>query len=291
MKTHTLKVSVLLTFFFLGINASQGQYLEMGIKGGTVLYDGDLNTNLFITNLTNSRWAYAGFVKYNFKKYYGIQVNFMRGELQGEDSKSLLGWQITRNLDFHSPISEVSLMFEIHLSKLSKKNYRLRKFNPYSFIGFGVFYFNPKTFYQGQEIELQSLGTEGQGISGFPAKYEKFSYSIPFGLGLKYPLTKNIFIGLEISTRWTLTDYIDDISQFYLDYDFLKENNGQLAADLSNRSGELAGETRKDLTGINRGNNSNDSFYTAMVNLSFRFSERGKGKGIFRKKGVGCYEF
>lgn len=296
MEMRFVFIKILLVFFLICQfkTTVSGQYLSMGIKGGVVLYDGDLNTNLFVTNLTNTRLAYTAFVKYNFRKYFGVQVNFMQGKLYGDDSKSLLDWQITRNLDFHSPITEATFLVEIHLSQFIKNSYRIRKFNPYSFVGFGVFRFDPKTTYQGQEIDLQSLGTEGQGISGYPPKYKKNSYSIPFGLGFKYPLTKNLFIGMELSTRWTLTDYIDDISQYYLDYEFLRMHNGQLAADLSNRSGELEGRTRKDLTGINRGNNSNDSFYTAMLNLSFRFSQdpyKKQQRRIFRKNRLACPVF
>ena len=294
MKLVYVRVFILSFLVYHTMTPLKSQYFSMGIKGGAVLYDGDLNTNLFITNLTNTRLAYTAFVKYNFKKYFGLQVNLMRGQLYGDDSKSLLAWQITRNLDFHSPITEATFLLEIHLSQFIKKSYRVRRFNPYSFIGFGMFHFDPKTTYQGAEIDLQSLGTEGQGIPGYPDKYDKSSYSIPFGLGFKYPLSKNIFIGMELSTRWTLTDYIDDISQFYLDYEFLKMHNGQLSADLSNRSGELEGRNRKDLTGINRGNNSNDSFYTAMINLSFRFSQdiyKKQQRKIHKKNRLACPVF
>ncbi len=294
MNRRLNRISLVLVILLGMTVRNYSQYLSMGFKGGAVMYDGDLNTNLFITNLTNTRLAYSTFVKFNFKDYFGFQFNFMRGKLYGDDSKSLLDWQITRNLNFHSTITEASFLLEIHLSQFLKKSYRVRKFHPYSFVGLGLFHFNPKTYYQGEEIELQALGTEGQGIEGYPDKYKKHAYSIPFGLGFKYPLNKHVFLGLELSTRWTLTDYIDDISQYYLDYDFLKDHNGELAAILSNRSGELEGRTRKDLTGINRGNNSNDSFYTAMVNLSYRFVQapyQKQQKRRLKRNRIACPKF
>ncbi len=267
---------------------TSAQYLEFGVKAGMVMYDGDLNTKIIFTNITNARPAFSIYTKYNFKKYFGLQLNFMKGKLYGDDSKSILAWQITRNLDFYSDINEISILGEFHLPKLK---YKLRKWNPYLFLGIGIFNFNPLTVYQGKEIELQPLGTEGQGIVGYPAKYELFSYSIPFGVGLKYPIHKYIYLGLEISTRWTLTDYIDDISQFYLDYEFLESNNGQLSAILSNRSGELEGRQRKDLTGINRGNQTNDSFYTGLVTLSFRLPEKSAAYKRKRRRKVVCPSF
>jgi len=282
---------LLIHIFIFGIfTVSKAQYLEFGVKSGIVMYDGVLNTKIIFTNITNSRPAFSFYTKYNFKKYFGIQVNFMKGKLFGDDSKSLLPWQITRNLDFYSDINEIAILGEFHLPKLKYK-YRIRKWNPYLFLGVGLFNFKPLTIYNGEEIELQPLGTEGQGIVGYPENYELFSYSVPFGFGIKYPIHKYIYLGLEISTRWTLTDYIDDISQFYLDYEFLVSENGELAANLSNRSGELEGRNRKDLTGINRGNQTNDSFYTGLLTLSFRLPEKSAAYKGRRKRKVVCPSF
>ena len=269
------------------------QQLEFGVKIGSVLYDGDLNTNLFATNVTNARGAFALYTKYNFKSAFAIQVNYMQGQLYGNDNKSLLGWQTTRNLNFSSPIKELSLIVEFRPLELLNKIFAISimknsLLKPYAFVGIGIFGFDPSTTYRGQKIDLQSLGTEGQGITGYPDKYRKTSYSIPFGLGIKYALSKYFFISLETSLRSTLTDYIDDISQYYLNDGFLKSHNGELAAALANRSGELPGKSRKDLTGINRGNQTNDSFYTLFLSLSYRFSKMGYGYNIFGKKKVVC---
>jgi len=99
--------------------------------------------------------------------------------------------------------------------------------------------FNPTTEYQGQTVELQPLGTEGQGLPGEPAKYELNQLAIPFGGGLKISIKERWELGILGNIRYVFTDFLDDTSTNYADdYDLLVATNGNLAGELSSRRWE-----------------------------------------------------
>ena len=58
---------------------------------------------------------------------------------------------------------------------------------------------------------------------------------MPFGIGVKYALNDNINIGFEFSQRKTFTDYLDDVSSFYVDYQKLLAAKGPKAVELAYR--------------------------------------------------------
>ena len=65
------------------------------------------------------------------------------------------------------------------------------------------------------------LGTEGQGDSAYPDRkpYNTMGFCIPFGVGVKYAINDRMNIGLEITHRFTTTDYLDDVSKTYVGID------------------------------------------------------------------------
>ena len=92
----------------------------------------------------------------------------------------------------------------------------------------------------GKEYELQPLSTEGQGLTAYTdlKPYSLVSFSIPFGLGIKWSISRTVSIGLEWGLRKTFTDYIDDVSGRYADPSLLAAEKSPLAAGLSNRAFE-----------------------------------------------------
>lgn len=123
--------------------------------------------------------------------------------------------------------------------------YRLRKVRgmkgyelyTYAFVGVGVFYFDPKTTYKGTTIRLQPLGTEGQGLIPSRNRYSLVQLCIPVGIGFKYTIDRTWGVGLELGIRKTFTDYIDDVSTTYFDFNNYPNAN-QDAAALSDRSNQ-----------------------------------------------------
>lgn len=128
-----------------------------------------------------------------------------------------------RNLNFTSNISEIALVFELHplyifIDWPSKENPPPRA-SPYLLGGVGYFSFNPQTKLGGKVIDLQSLHTEGQGFAEYPDRpnYKLSQANIPLGFGVKYELSPLVNLRGEFIYRKLSTDYLDDLSQDYID--------------------------------------------------------------------------
>lgn len=257
----------------VGISKMDAQYLEYGLGFGASVYWGDLNAPDFGTNIGNAHLAVQGVGKLNFSKYIAIKANLLYGKLSGDDSKSFVDWQKQRNLNFTSSLTELSVLGELHVF-----GYNFGEDNPlspYITAGLGVFHFNPKTTYQGNQVALQPLGTEGQGLPGFSSKYSRVALAIPFGAGAKLQLTNSMNISLDILARKTFTDYVDDVSTSYVAFDELASGNGVLAAQLGNRIGEFFGQSEPVSlpTGSQRGGSKVSDYYlTAMFTLTFKLN-------------------
>jgi hypothetical protein len=139
--------------------------------------------------------------------------------------------------------------------------------------------FNPKANYNGDWIALQPLGTEGQGLAGRPDKYKRVTVSFPIGVGAKYLIDRQWSISFELSLRYTLSDYIDDVSTSYYIPSEIEAANGAIAADLSDRaldpskglSGVVAlGDGRNNY--LQRGDpRYNDAYMFGIFSVHYRF--------------------
>jgi len=150
----------------------------------------------------------------------------------------------------------------------------LLRFNKFP-LGVAVLHFEPLTNYQNQWIQLRDLCTEGQKTSLNPTqkKYKLFQTTIPFGLGFKLSVSKQITIGFEWGPRKTFTDYLDDVSGKYVDPFLLAREKGALAAMMSNRSKNSADYVNN--VGKLRGNPNTKDWY---VFYGFVISFKLKGK-------------
>ena len=82
-------------------------------------------------------------------------------------------------------------------------------------------------------------------------------------------------IGIDIGARKTNTDYLDDVSTSYPDLQELAENNGMLAAQLSDRTAEFTGVPSQIQEGTQRGNPVyNDWYFMGGVTVAYRFRKK-----------------
>jgi len=252
------KIVFILLILFSGVSL-KAQHHEIGLFLGTSYYLGDLNnSNQF------------GMASYNFGLMYRYAVNpriavriaAHYGKLQGDSKLNSKNLQY-KNLSFHSVLIDIEGGIEINFLEYvaGSQNHR---FTPFVFAGLGFFHFNPKTDYMGKEYELQPLGTEGQGLTAYPDKepYALTSFAIPFGIGIKWSVSRRVSIGLEWGLRKTFTDYIDDVSTRYPDAGLLSAEKSPLAAVLSNRQFEdEALEAGMDISIGANGQPNNDADY------------------------------
>ena len=170
--------------------------------------------------------------------------------LSGSDAKTEEVYRRDRNLSFRTNLWELGVQLEYSIipEPINYRSTRRRKFtwrsllniNTYVFAGVSGFYFNPKAKDDGEGgtgkwVALRKLGTEGQGLMEGRKKYRRIAMAFPFGVGFKYPLSRELGIGLEFGPRYTTTDYIDDVSRSYVDNEWLARNNPQ-AARMADRS-------------------------------------------------------
>ncbi|HET8964561.1 MAG TPA: DUF6089 family protein, partial [Chitinophagales bacterium] len=114
-----------------------------------------------------------------------IRYNLNYAQLRGDDALTNNDWRHNRNLSFKSPIVEASVMVEVGLNRFSGPF--KKKVTPYIYGGIGGFWFNPQAYYNGQWVELQPLGTEGQGLPAYPdkEKYSRVQACFPLGGGFR----------------------------------------------------------------------------------------------------------
>ena len=270
------------------------QSYEAGLMFGGSSYQGDISKSEGIT-AGKIHPSLGLFFRYNANKFLSAKANFSYGKISAADSDSENEGRRQRNLSFQSNIIEFGITGELNLFGYQPGELQ-RRFSPYLFGGIAVFHFNPETNYNGQLVELQPLGTEGQGMEGFDEPYKLTQIAIPMGVGMKFALNERLNLGAEIGFRKTFTDYLDDVSGTYVAYSDLLQGNGELAAALGSRTGEL-GERPSDEpvvveTGAIRGNPGKDDWYTmAGLTLSYTFyPKNGLGKNG-NKNDFGCPKF
>jgi len=207
---------------------------EIGITAGGMYYIGDLNnTNHF----ANTEFAFGAIYRYFINSRLAYRAQFSYGNLKANDAKINSILQKNRNLSFQTDIYEFATGIEINYLKYQTGHDQFR-FTPYMYVEMGLFRMNPKTEYNGSLVELQALGTEGQGTELSDNDfYKKMQFCVKKGFEVKVTLFKMISFSFEYGFRKTFTDYIDDVSSFsYVDRALLAEQSSPIVADLSNRS-------------------------------------------------------
>ncbi len=248
-------------FFLFGSTLAYSQTWEIGGFAGSSGYMGDINP---VKPYKFTDLAFGGQVKRNFNGYWSAKLNFVQGKIQGDDAKSSNPYQKERNLNFYSPLSELSFQVEFNFFNYLAgvlPGYGTRKASPYLFTGVGAFSYNPKTKTDnGTEVELRPIQTES-------VEYDKYAISIPYGAGFKYNISGNLNLIGEVGYRTAFTDYIDDISDRYPDFT-LNPPASPLTRQLSDRSlpPQIGGP------GIQRGDfRKRDTYMVAGISLTYTF--------------------
>jgi len=242
---------------------------EAGGGIGVAHYFGDLNTDF---DLTQPGPSISGIARYNFNHRLALKFAASYGQIMGDDADSKNIYEQARNLDFKSDLWDAAVQFEfnfMHYEHGSKDAF----FSPYLFAGFNAFNFNPTTVYEGEEIELQPLGTEGQ-FQG--EEYSRIDAGLVYGGGIKVSVNYRWSLNFEISARRLYTDYLDDVSTVYADPDQLEDFRGELAVALADRSIPVAGVNPEDVgrPGRQRGDSrASDSYVFSRISVLYYFGD------------------
>lgn len=277
MKKMIFVLSMLV--FLAGTKSANAQYEgevqegEFGLSLGAAHYFGDLNTR---AKVNRPKMAVGAFFRKQFGNYVALRAAIHFAQLGYSDVYNTHNeYQRRRNLSFNSNIFELTVQGDFNFFRFVPAD-PYYNFTPYITLGVGVFSYDPYAFLNDRKVFLRPLGTEGQGTAEYPDRkpYNTMAICFPFGVGVKYALNPRMNIGFEAGYRFTMTDYLDDVSKTYVGADKfppLPDGNpsvAQLLQDRSFETGDVIG-----IEGRQRGfSKQKDHYLIAEVTLSFNLT-------------------
>ena len=183
-----------IAFIFVLLFAEMGvaQDIEFGAFGGGAYYLGDINPN---KQFAMTKPAYGLIARYNLDTRWTVRLNVLRGTLSSDDN--IIKYRKDRGAKFKADVNEISAQMEVNFLDYftgSNKTY----VSPYLFGGMGFFL----------------------------SKYAS-SFCVPFGIGVKYSLSKKIGLGAEWGMRKTYSDNVDGMPATYSNTDKRQYSDSQ----------------------------------------------------------------
>lgn len=185
---------VLAVFLFLVLSLVmpknlKSQIIEVGATGGVSYYLGDINPG---KHFSQSKFAYGGLVRYYQNLRWAFRLQYSGLGLGASDKE--VAFMPERDRKFISRVNDWAIMAEFNFFDYwtgSRNDF----VSPYIFAG------------------ISALKHKSNDMESGSSDVEDFSYSIPFGVGVKYSLTNRIGAALEWRIHKTFTDYIDCFDQ------------------------------------------------------------------------------
>ncbi len=277
MVMKRLKYKIILVFIlvFTTGNISNAQQFktntELGVLLGASYYLGDLNK----THFHQSSASTGIVIRKNIDKRFVYKAEAIYINLRSDERGSDDTIAANRGLHFKSPVYEISGQLEFNFLPYQPGN-PLYIWTPYVYTGVSLFNFNPKAEnINGEWVDLQELGTEGQGTSSFTdrKKYSLIQFAAAFGGGVKIAVNSSFNIIFEYSTRKTFTDYLDDVSTTYVG-----NSSTEYPIEMSLEAQQMSDPQGTHLRGEERGNPEKLDWYSfAGITLSFKLNNYTKG--------------
>lgn len=241
--------------------------LEVGPHVGVSYYMGDLNPTL---PFAQSKLQYGGLVRFNYNNRWTFRFDYSRATVTADDTK--LKWRPERGLNFTSTINDFSLTAEFNFLEYYTGNPK-KNVSPYIFGGISVFQYTAFATVGDQLVDLSDYATEGH-IDPNAKWYDKMfgktspiGVSIPFGMGVKFSLSRHMAATVEWRMQKTFTDYLDDVATVY------PEGEHAVYTFEDGSTYDLTDPTGNYKPGQQRGNSSfNDWFGMARMSLTWKFN-------------------
>lgn len=237
--------------------------LEIGPHVGASYYIGDINP---AKHFWQSSLQYGGVVRLNWDNRWTFRFDYSHATVQASDE--VVKWRPERGLNFRTTINDFSIVAEFNFVEYYTGNPK-KNMSPYIFGGISVFHYTPYAVVDGELVPLRDKFTEAP-LPSDARWYEKLTYkdipvglSIPFGVGLKFALSRHMAGTVEWRLQKTFTDYLDDVKGVYPGADSHAMYGDH---DLTDPSGNYE-------AGQQRGNASfNDWFGMARVSLTWKIN-------------------
>lgn len=192
-RSRIVAIFFLLAVSFVMPKKVNAQIMEVGATGGMSYYVGDMNPG---KQFYQNDLAFAALIRFYDNLRWAFRFQYTNINLQGSDKT---GFYSPVKESFVSKVNDFSLIAEFNFFDYWTGS-NVDFITPYIFAGFSVFDYKTTNL---ENITL-SNGT---------------SFSIPFGVGVKYSLTKRIGMTLEWKMNKSFDDNIDNIKDnFYTEY-------------------------------------------------------------------------
>ncbi|MDF2158475.1 hypothetical protein [Algoriphagus sp. CAU 1675] len=193
---------------------------------GPTQYFGELYSFWKYNEGVQPDWHANFSINYVFGTHLKARLEGTYYKMSGHDLPSdPRAYRTPRNLFFRAKNWEGTGIIEYYWHPVKVNNITRHLWNPYIFFGLGMSTNNPETKLRGEWVDLRPYQLENN-------PYERYILVFPMGLGFKYKLNVYMDLKFEGNYRFTLTDYMDDISaynvnEFYLDLveDYLDGSN------------------------------------------------------------------
>ena len=263
---YLLILSCLAIFAQANAQFDDPKTLEIGPHAGMGYYMGDLNPTL---PFAQAQLQYGGLVRFNYDNRWTFRFDYSRVTVTADDTK--LSWRPERGLNFTSKINDFSLVAEFNFLEYYTGNPK-KNVSPYIFGGISVFQYTVFANVGDQFVNLSDYATEGpepadaKWYDKMFGKTSPVGISIPFGMGVKFSVSRHMAATVEWRMQKTFTDYLDDVATVYPEqHATYTDENGEVY-DLTDPTGNY-------LAGQQRGNSAfNDWFGMARVSLTWKFN-------------------
>lgn len=172
-----LNLLLLLTVVMYGQRSA-----DYGVTGGVTSYIGDINPGRLLYSVQP---AAGVFYRYNLHPRQAFRLNLMAGGLSGNDLDFNNSFQQTRASSFSGVIGEWSVVFEFNFFPYSTQGRRWNS-SPYLAAGAGIAFINTSVF--------------------------TYTPVIPFSLGYKLNIYRNLGVEIEYGFRKSFYDNFDGLT-------------------------------------------------------------------------------
>lgn len=189
---------------------------SFSLQMGPTQYFGDLFDLWKYREGIQPDYNFAISSRYTVSRYLKARADFSFYQISGTDEKAdPRSFRHLRNLNFRARNWEGALVMEAYLFPVGIYNIYRAHYNPYIFFGMGGTTNNPNANYGNKWVPLRPLRTENN-------NYSPLALVFPMGIGLKYRANIWMDFFIEGNYRFTLTDYLDDVSVYNIT-DFYSE--------------------------------------------------------------------
>ena len=175
---------------------------EIGGGVGMTGYLGDANTaNL----LKNPSWDIEAAFRYIINPRFALKTQFYAGGLRGNSAQMTNVFPGGETFKFSTTFYDLGEMFEFNFFNygMGRKYQKLSRITPYIAAGLG--------------FTLATVAGESN-----------FTINIPFGIGVKYKVSKRVNLGMEFLMHKTLSDKIDGTNlsdPYQIKHSFMKNTD------------------------------------------------------------------